>query len=221
AVSPLTLSYSSYAGQVGRLWNGYEKPAIIGESGWDHTFYEPGMPGYLALFHNALWASLGAGAAMTPFWWAYSTRLNEVLVSPQMTNIRKYTDQIPFARLSHLSKADISVSKGDAYAIRGDEMIFGWVVNAQTDVAGKTVRINGAGSGAGANNGGPAGKGGMLKAGKYKLRLYHTWRGQFLDTTEVSSSNGSISFTIPALHMTDHTNYVGQDIAFILEPAGP
>lgn len=207
AVSPLTLSYSSYSGQIGRLWSGYEKPAIIGESGWDHTFYEPGMPGYLALYHNALWVTLGSGAAMTPFWWAYSARLNEALVSSQLGNIRKFTDQIPFAKLSHLSRADISVSKGDGYAIRSDEMIFGWVVNAQTDVAGKTVKITGLEPSSG--------------GGRYRLRIYHTWRGQFLDTVQVSVVNGTLSFTIPVLHMTDHTNYIGQDIAFILEPVRP
>ena len=197
---PLAQSYSTYAGEISKLWNGYEKPAIIGESGWDHTFYEPSMPGYLALYHNALWASLASGAAMTPFWWAYSNRLNDNIVTAQITGIRKFTDQIPFAKLSNLSKADLSVTKGDAYAMKSNEMIFGWIANPQTDVAGKTVQIKG------------------VREGKYKLRLYHTWRGQFLDTTEVTTSNGAISFTIPVLHMGSNANYIGQDIAFVIEP---
>ncbi|MCW3108093.1 MAG: hypothetical protein JWQ09_2599 [Segetibacter sp.] len=197
---PLAQSYSTYAGEVSKLWNGYEKPAIIGESGWDHTFYEPGMPGYLALYHNALWASLGSGAAMTPFWWAFSNRLNDNMVTAQITSVRKFTDQIPFSKLTNLTKAGISVSSGDGYAIKSNEMIFGWLANPQTDVAGKTVQIN------------------NVNAGNYKLRLYHTWRGQYLDTTEVNSSNGSISFSIPVLHMGSNANYIGQDIAFVIEP---
>jgi hypothetical protein len=197
---PLAQSYATYAGEVGKLWNGYEKPAIIGESGWDHTFYEPGMPGYLALYHNALWASLASGSAMTPFWWAYSNRLNDNVVTAQITGIRKFTDQIPFSKLSNLSKAEITVSKGDGYAMKSNEMIFGWVANPETDVAGKTVHISG------------------INAGKYKLRLYHTWRGQFLDTTEITVSNGSLSFTIPVLQMASNANYIGQDIAFVIEP---
>jgi len=40
---------------------------------WDHTYYEPGMPGYLAMYHNALWVSLVNGACATPFWWSYSS----------------------------------------------------------------------------------------------------------------------------------------------------
>ncbi len=199
-VHPLTQSYSTYAGEVSKLWNGYEKPAIIGESGWDHTFYEPGMPGYLALYHNALWVSLASGAAMTPFWWAYSNRLNDNIVTAQITSIRKFTDQIPFAKLSNLSKAEITVSKGDGYAMKSNELIFGWIVNPQTDVAGKTVRING------------------VRAGKYKLALYHTWRGQYLDTTVLSTTNGSISFSIPILHMASNANYIGQDVAFVIVP---
>jgi hypothetical protein len=200
-VHPLAQSYFTYAGEVGKLWKNYEKPAIIGESGWDHTFYEPGMPGYLALYHNALWASLASGSAMTPFWWAYSNRLNDMIVSAQITSIRRFSADIPFEKLSNLSKAEISVSSGDGFAIKSNEMIFGWVVNPQTDVAGKTVQIKNVGG------------------NKYKLRIYHTWRGQYLDTVAIAASNGSLSFTIPVLHMDSHANYIGQDIAFIIEPA--
>ncbi len=201
SVHPLAQSYGIYAGQINKLWNGFDKPAIIGESGWDHTFYEPGMPGYLALYHNALWVSMASGAAMTPFWWAYSNKLNEVLVSSQLSSIRKFTDQIPFARLTHPAVASIQVSGGDGFAISTHEMIYGWVVNPQTDVAGKKVRID------------------QVPDGTYRLKVYHTWRGQFLDTTTVSSVHGTLSFTIPVLHMDGHANYIGQDIAFILEPA--
>ncbi|MEP7373969.1 MAG: DUF5060 domain-containing protein [Chitinophagaceae bacterium] len=199
-VHPLAQSYGIYAGEVSRLWNGYEKPAIIGESGWDHTFYEPAMPGYLAIYHNALWVSLASGAAMTPFWWAFSNRLNDNMVTSQITSLRKFTDQVPLAKLSNLSKSEIVVSAGDGYAMKSNEMIFGWAANPQTDIAGKTIQIK------------------NVNDGNYRLRLYHTWRGQFLDTTQVSSTKGTITFTIPYLHMGGNANYIGQDIAFVLEP---
>ena len=48
--------------------------------GWDQTYYEPGMPGYLAMYHNALWASLASGSCATPFWWSYSDRVNDGIV---------------------------------------------------------------------------------------------------------------------------------------------
>ncbi len=105
----------------------------------------------------------------------------------------------PFCRAIGLSVGEISVSKGNAYAIKSDQLSFGWVVNAETDVAGKKVEIGG------------------MPDGKYLLQLYHTWRGQFLDTTEVASVKGKLSFTIP-VHSRDHANYIGQDVAFILKP---
>ncbi len=199
---PLTQSYKVYSGEISKLWNGYDKPAIVGESGWDHTFYEPEMPGYLALYHNALWACLGSGAAMSPFWWAYSNRLNDNMVTSQLTSFENFTRQIPFSKLTNLSKAKISISKGDGFAMNSNEMIFGWVANPLSDVAGKTVTING------------------LTAGTYSVSLYHTWRGKFLDTIQVMCKNGSISFNIPVLQMDSHGNYIGQDVGFIIKPAG-
>jgi len=57
----LTYSYNNYAGQIRKIWEGYGKPVIIGETGWDHTYFEPGMPGYIAMHHNVLWVTLATG----------------------------------------------------------------------------------------------------------------------------------------------------------------
>jgi hypothetical protein len=199
-VHPLTHSYNNYAKQITRLWNGYEKPAIIGETGWDHTFYEPGMPGYLALYHNALWVTLATGTAMTPFWWAFSDRLNDNVVSHQILNVRKFTDAIPFAKLSDLSPFEVDIPGGDGFGMKSNELIFGWVVNPSTDVAGDPIGIP------------------SIKNGKYKLRLYHTWRGEFLQEKEMEVSNGKLTINIPYLHTQgSHANYTGPDMAFILE----
>lgn len=201
AIHPLTHSYSNYAKQISKLWNGYEKPAIIGETGWDHTFYEPNMPGYLALYHNALWVTLATGTAMTPFWWAYSDRLNDNVVTNQISSLRKFTDQIPFAKLSGLTPFDISIPDGNGYGMKSNEMIFGWVVNPATDVAGDPIKIS------------------SIKSGKYKLKLYHTWRGEFIQEKEVETSDGSLTINLPFLHTQgSHANYTGPDMAFILQP---
>jgi hypothetical protein len=200
-VHPLTLSYRNYANEISKLWNGYEKPAIIGETGWDHTFYEPNMPGYLALYHNALWATLAAGSAMTPFWWAYSDRLNDNVVTRQILNVRKFTDEIPFAKLSGLAPFEISIPDGHAYGMKSNEMVFGWVVNPNTDVAGKSINIT------------------SLKSGNYSVRLYHTWRGEFMPEQELRTSDGTLTIQLPFLHTTgSHSNYTGPDMAFILQP---
>lgn len=199
-IHPLSHSYNNYAKEITKLWKGYEKPAIIGETGWDHTFYEPGMPGYLALYHNALWVTLATGTAMTPFWWAFSDRMNDAIVTYQVRNLRRFTDDIPFAKLSNLSPFRIDVPEGDGFAMKSDELIFGWVVNPETDVAGDTVTLS------------------QLKNGKYVLRLYHTWRGEFFPEREITVTNGRLTINLPYLHTTgSHANYTGQDMAFILK----
>ena len=89
-----------------------------------------------------------------------------------------------------------------------DQLIFGWAVNADADMTGKTITIPKAGK------------------GKYILKLYHTWRGRFLTNEDrsimeidVESKGKSVSFDIPIYVVTGgHAKYIGQDIAFILTP---
>jgi hypothetical protein len=200
---PLTYSYRNYAGQVQKLWNGFEKPAIIPETGWDHTFYEMSMPGYKSQYHNALWVTLATGTAMSPFWWSYSRALNDNVVTYQLLSFRNFVDQISFNKLTSVHPIEVNNSEGDAYAMGSDQLIFGWAVNAKTDMAGKTLTLPNVGK------------------GKYKLRLYHTWGGRFLDEgeKELESKGKSVSFDIPILKIEgSHAGYIGQDVAFILEP---
>jgi hypothetical protein len=198
---PLRLSYMNYAGEIKKLWNGYNKPAIIGETGWDHTFYEPSMPGYLAQYHNVLWAGLSSGLAMTPFWWAYSPMINDNVITRQLTSFSRFVSHIPFSKLTHVSPVPATLSNGDAFAIKSDQLTFGWVVNPVTDVTGAVVTVA------------------SLAEGNYTLQIYHTWRGDFIYKETVSSTNGSVTFNIPVLKIKDgHAEYVGQDIAFILQP---
>lgn len=199
-VHPLKDSYMNYANQIRTIWDGYKKPVIIGETGWDHTFYEPSMPGYIAAHHNALWVSLMTGSAMTPFWWAYSGKMNDVITSRQLLSLRRFTDQIPFSQLNNPLRVPVKLSRGDGFGMQAGELIFGWVVDPQSDVAGDEVSI-------------AAGR-----AGKYKLRLYHTWRGEFIREEELDTTTDEVTFTVPSLHITEgHANYIGQDVAFILE----
>ncbi len=204
---PLTYSYLNYHGQVKRLWDNYEKPVIIPETGWDHTFYEMSMPGYQAQYHNALWVTMATGSAMSPFWWSYSDQLNDNMVSYQLRNLARFTGQIPFSKLTGLKPLQAVNKGGNTFAIGSDQLIFGWAANANTDMSGKNISINGV------NN------------GLYRLRLYHTWSGRFIDIegqreTQVKATGNSLSFTIPILKIEGgHAQYIGQDVAFILEPA--
>jgi hypothetical protein len=152
------------------------------------------------VYHNALWVALTTGSAMTPFWWAHSNKLNDNVLTSQITNIKKFTDLIPFGKLTDVSPADVKSVRGDAFAIKSNEVIFGWVVNDEKDVAGDKITLP------------------SIKTGKYKLKIFHTWRGQFIDEKELTCTDGTVTFDFPYLKITDsHANYIGQDIAFILE----
>jgi hypothetical protein len=200
-MNPLTASYRNYATENQKLWHGYGKPVINGETGWAHTFYEPSMPGYLAMYHNALWVTLATGSAATPFWWAHSRFINDNVVTNQITSIRRFTDQIPFSKLTDIAPADVKSLRGDAYGMKSNEVVFGWVVNSDADVAGEKIKVS------------------SLRNGKYKLRIFHTWRGMFLEEKEVTVTDGTISFSPPYMRITgSQANYIGQDVSFILEP---
>lgn len=206
SVHPLTQSYRNYAGQVDKLWQGYYKPAIIGETGWDHTFYEPAMPGYQAMYHNALWVSLASGTAMSPFWWAHSTYLNDNIVTQQLRHLRHFTEAIPFARLSGVVPIKSSQGNTDIYAIYARELIYGWMAESTGDVSGDQVLLN------------LPSQNSPLPS-SYKLRIYHTWRGAFIHEEVVTIQNGRITFTLPTLKIDGgRSYYLGQDMAFILEP---
>ena len=194
--NPLQLSYRNYATQTQNLWNGFRKPAIIGECGWDHTYYEPGMPGYLAMYHNALWVSLTNGLCATPFWWAYSDYINDSVVTNQMLHFSRFISDIDFADLD-LEPADITAGSCDAWAMESDKLIFGWVVNPRISVAKESFTISG------------------LRDGKYELKLFRTWRGRYLDKKTVECRDGKLTYTIPELRTTrGHALHIGNDVAF-------
>jgi hypothetical protein len=201
SINPLTRSYLNYTHEIKKLWNGYEKPAIIGETGWDHTFYEPSMPGYLSWYHNALWVCMANGTAMTPFWWAYSPYLNDNVITNQIRSFERFVSTIPFSKLTRITPTDAEISGGNAFAMKSDQVIFGWVVNPKTDVSGATVTVR------------------SIPVGEYTLKIYHTWDGRFISENKIICAAGSVTFKLPVLHITDyHAHYLGQDAAFVLIP---
>ncbi|UCD50655.1 MAG: DUF5060 domain-containing protein [Phycisphaerales bacterium] len=199
--NPLQFSYRNYAKQTQDLWNGWRKPAMIGECGWDHTYYEPGMPGYLAMYHNALWVSLANGLSATPFWWSYSDWLNDSVVTNQMLYLSQFVADIDFANLD-LEPAQITAGDCDAWAMMSDRLILGWVVNPRTSVANESFTISG------------------LPNRSYDVRLYRTWRGRYLDRQTIEAHDGKLTCTIPELNTTrGHALHIGNDVAFKIVPA--
>jgi hypothetical protein len=198
--SPLRYSYRNYATQAQNLWKDFQKPAIFGETGWDHTYYEPGTPGYLALYHDALWVSLANGACCTPFWWAWAEGLNDSVVTHQMLHFRRFVSDIDFAHLDP-HPTPVEAGSSDAWAMKSDRLIFGWIVNPRTGVANESFSITG------------------VPAGDYQVSLYRTWRGQYLEPVTVPSRDGKLTVTIPELQPKgSHAANIGDDVAFKITP---
>jgi hypothetical protein len=198
--SPMQFSYRNYATQTQKLWSGFDKPAMLGECGWDHTYYEPGMPGYLAMYHNALWVSLVNGACATPFWWSYSDWINDSVVTNQLLHFSQFVAKINFAEKEFIP-AKVTAPNCDAWAMRAGSFVVGWVVNPRSSVANEAFTVS------------------DLPDGAYELRLYRTWRGKYMDPTRVECRNGRLTCTIPELKTTrGHAAHIGNDIAFKIVP---
>lgn len=196
---PLRASYLNYAGEVRKLWEGYQKPALIGESGWDHTYYEPYTPGYLATYHNVLWSCLASGLAATPFWWEYFDFINEPVVSSRMKFFSRFVGEIDFA-VGNWNPTAVSSERGaDCWAMASEDQIFGWVVDPKRSVGGEIVSLRG------------------LPDGDYELRLYHTWTGVFEQPIDLSCRGGKLSFDLPLTRAREGRKAAtGHDMAFIL-----
>lgn len=199
---PLRYSYLNYAKQTQALWQDFDKPAIIAECGWDHTYYEPGMPGYLAMYHNAIWAALANGTCASPFWWAYSGYVNESVVTPQMGHLARFVRDIDFAG-ADWQPVQVDVSAGDGWAMQSDALTFGWVVNPTSGMAKETFTVGG------------------LEDGPYEVHLYRTWRGQYMDPIADTATAGKVTVSIPELTVeNDRGQYIGDDIAFKITKPG-
>lgn len=199
---PARFSYLNYAKQTQDLWNGWKKPAIIGECGWDHTFHEPAMPGYAEMVHNALWAGLANGLSMTPFWWAYGPYVNSAVLTPSLLYFSNFVRGIDFAS-SDFNPVQLTVSEGDGWAMQSREMTFGWVANPHRGVAGETVVVPG------------------LPGGEYDVHFFRTWRGLYLEPVRAASVNGKLTMKVPELRpRAGRAQNAGHDIAFKIVRAG-
>jgi hypothetical protein len=197
---PLRASYRNYAGQVRALGDGFAKPALIGETGYDHTYYEPGTPGYLATYHNALWATLASGGAATPFWWSYSPYITDSLLTGHVSAFAKFVKDIDFGgrqwRPQH-----VQISAGDAWAMRSGDQVFGWAANPSSGIARETISLAG------------------VPNGSYDVRVYRTWRGEYLPPIPIDVTEGLVTFAMPELTAADgHAQHLGDDAAFKITP---
>jgi len=200
--NPLRFSYLNYATQTQNLWGGFDKPAIIGECGWDHTYHEPAMPAYHEMYHNALWAGLANGLSMTPFWWANGPYINGAVLTPTMLYFSRFVRDIDFAG-KQFNPVTLKVSDGDGWAIESDRIAFGWVVNPAGGVAGETFSVPG------------------LDDGDYDVYIYRTWRGLYLEPIAATSAGGTLTVNVPELRPRGgRAQNIGNDVAFKIVKRG-
>jgi hypothetical protein len=130
------------------------------------------------------------------------------MVTNQLRYFQRFTERIPFSKLTGLAPLSADNPGGHAFAMGSDQLIFGWAVNANSDMSGKAINISG------------------VKNGQYRLRLYHTWSGRYIEPegqkeTIIKTVKNTLTFSVPILKIEGgHAQYVGQDVAFLLEPAG-
>jgi hypothetical protein len=200
--NPSKFSYLNYAKQTQDLWNGFSKPAIVGECGYDHTFYEPGMPGYLEMYHNALWVSLANGLSATPFWWSNGSYINDGVITRTMSYFSMFVRDINFSA-KQWQPIVLKMSEGDGWAMQGEAMTFGWVVNSLNGVANETFSVPG------------------LDDGDYDVYLFRPWRGEYMPPIAASSTGGALSVKLPELRpVGQRAQNIGNDVAFKIVKKG-
>src|ERR1035437_6247770 len=113
-------------------------PQSLGECGYDHTWYEPGTPGYLAMHHNALWAGLAKDFSASPLWWSNGPMTGDSVLTRSLLYFSQFLRGIAFGE-NHWRPAALKVSSGDGWAMAGERMTFGWVGNLAGGVLAVTM----------------------------------------------------------------------------------
>jgi hypothetical protein len=170
------------AGWTSAMWQAQEKPNWIGEFGVTGDLYYP------ELFHNSIWAALGAGAAMTPAEWNSGGswgRLTPAMLE-DLARLGRFVAGIPLARLDPQA-LEIAASEPQvrAWGVAGegggliwaqDFSLEGGAIEAVRSAAvtrtGVRLEVRG------------------LAAGSYTVTPYDAWQGAFLEAFDVDCEEG-------------------------------
>ena len=189
------------AGWTQLMWQRAEKPNWVGEFG------VPGNNYYPELFHNAIWAGLASGAAMTPAEWNDGSSWGEMTpdMNADMGRLAGFVTDIPLAKLDPVAlKIGSSDAQVRGWGVAGNDGGLFWVQDFSMEghsmddiLKDKTVR-----------------KGVQLQiqglaAGTYLLHPYNTWQGKYLTAFQVKcDGSAACQVDLPAFHA---------DMAFRLE----
>jgi hypothetical protein len=194
--NPLRSSLWTYHNVTRQLWEGFSKPAIMGEAGWLDNYgdFAGNSDEYVIMFHNALWSSWSSGLACSPVWWAFDSRVMGSRVLERMQMFSRLAPKIDYAR-SDFRPVDIDVSNADAFAMADTEMAFGWTRDEWgRDISQRSLQIRG------------------LRDSVYSVQWYDTWQGVVVETHIRPCLAGILDDETPLLSQRT------QDLAFIIKP---
>jgi spore germination protein YaaH len=165
-----------------QMWDAAEKPNWIGEFGVTDNSQYP------ELFHNAIWAALAAGAAMTPAEWNSGGswgRLTDAMKA-DLGRLGQFVAEVP---LAHWNPQPVQISSSNpavrGWGVAGEEGGLLWVQDASlegqpiADVRANTTLRSGVQIAAYG-----------LGAGVYAVRPYDTWQGAWLEPLSLTCSAG-------------------------------
>jgi hypothetical protein len=172
---------SIIAGWTQTMWGRGNKPNWVGEFGVAGNEYYP------ELFHNSIWAALGAGAAMTPAEWnggAWGEMTPEMLADT--ARLARFVSDIPLAEWNPVP-LEIAGS---------DPQVLGWGVAGKLGGLFWVQDVSWQGKSIADVRRGQAIRKGVvltirgLPEGTYTIRPFDTWKGQYLEALEVTCSQG-------------------------------
>ncbi len=195
--NPLRTSLWTYHTVTRQMWEGFAKPAIMGEAGWLNSYgdFAGDSDEYAIMFHDALWSSWSSGLASSPMWWAYDAR---VIGAKVMTRIKMFSLLAPQFDYAHhiFAPAAVTVTSADAFAMADQTMAFGWARQEQGgSISEQMMQING------------------LTDSVYAVQWFDTWNGKVLETHIRPCQQGVLLDELPKV-----TGSL-PDLAFTLRPA--
>ena len=199
ASNPVRSSVWAYHGAGRRMWQGFAKPAILGEAGGgsNKNFggFAPGSAEYTRMFHNALWASWSSGLAASPMWWSFNTHQSDSRFQEQLKAFSRVAPGIDYAR-HPFQPGEVSVAGADAFAMSDGEMAYGWAREEWgRDLSLRSLQIAG------------------LRDSVYSVDYYDTWTGSVVAGHIRPVVEGLLIDELPQLPAP------APDLAFIIRPA--
>ena len=143
-----------------------DRPAFLGEAGYDHMLAVIESGAYTWEMHNAFWAGLANGLASTPFWWEFnSTAIFTQARLQKYKILDRFVSNIDFAHQAY-TPAKIYAKDIDGYFMGADTTGFGWLKTYNsTAVSNAPIYISDT----------------ELNNGTFLLEWFNTWTGEVID----------------------------------------